>query len=267
MRIALGIEYDGSGFAGWQWQPEKRTVQSELETALSYVADNPVRLVCAGRTDAGVHATAQIAHFDTVVYRKPFSWMMGSNSRLPSDIRVTWLRVVDEGFHARSSAIARHYRYIILNRSTRSALQRLQVTWNPVPMDVGRMQCAANYLVGEHDFSSFRAQGCQSRSPNRRMYFISVTRNDCLVTIDVCANAFLHHMVRNIAGALMDVGTGKKSPEWLCSLLDAKDRTIGSATAPPHGLYFAGTHYPACFGLPGYPIFDDLPVDAQRINR
>jgi tRNA pseudouridine38-40 synthase len=266
MRIALGVEYDGAGFAGWQWQPGQRTLQSALEAALSRVANSPVRVTCAGRTDAGVHATAQVVHFETDAVRTNYSWVMGSNSCLPADLRVTWAMEVEPTFHARTSAIARHYRYVILNRSMTSALHRQQLTWVFSPLDIERMQQAALFLIGEHDFSSFRAQGCQSKSPNRLMHFIHVSREEDRVIIDVCANAFLHHMVRNIAGTLIDVGTGKQPAEWVAAVLAARDRASGGVTAPPDGLYFAGIFYPEYFGLPRYPIFDQLPQDTQRFS-
>lgn len=264
MRIALGIEYDGSAFAGWQWQPGKRTVQSALEEALAFVAAEPIRVVCAGRTDAGVHALEQVVHFDTAVARKPYSWLMGTNTALPEDLRVLWVREVPEDFHARTSAIARFYRYVILNRPMRSALQRRQVTWHYAPLDAEAMAAAAKHLLGEHDFSSFRAQDCQSRSPNRFMHFIHVRREDDRVVIDLCANAFLHHMVRNIAGVLMAVGSGKQPPEWAGEVLRARDRKAGAATAPAEGLYLAGICYPESFGLILHPIFEHLPPGARR---
>jgi tRNA pseudouridine38-40 synthase len=264
MRIALGIEYDGSAFAGWQWQPGRRTIQAAVEEALSRVAAGPVRVVCAGRTDAGVHATEQVAHFDTGVYRKPYSWLMGANTELPEDVRVLWVREVPEEFHARCSAIARVYRYVILNRPMKSALLRRQVTWHYAPLDVGSMRQAAEYLVGEHDFSSFRAQDCQSRSPNRFMHFIHVRREDDRVIIELCANAFLHHMVRNIAGVLMEIGAGKRPPEWADEVLRARNRKAGGVTAPADGLYLAGICYPESFGIARQAIFEHLPADAHR---
>lgn len=264
MRIAIGIEYDGSAFAGWQWQPGRRTVQSTVEEALSRVAAEPVRVVCAGRTDAGVHATEQVAHFDTGVYRKPHSWLMGTNTELPEDVRVLWAREVAEEFHARYSAIARVYRYVILNRPMKSALQRRQVTWHYAPLDVEAMRKAAEYLIGEHDFSSFRAQDCQSRSPNRFMHFIHVRREDDQVIIELCANAFLHHMVRNIAGVLMEIGAGRRPPEWADEVLQARNRKAGGVTAPADGLYLAGIYYPESFGIARHAIFEHLPEDAHR---
>ena len=264
MRIALGIEYDGSAFAGWQWQPDKRTVQTAVDRAVSKVADEPIRVVCAGRTDAGVHALEQVAHFDTQVRRKPYSWLMGTNTELPEDVRVLWAREVGEDFHARYSAIARYYRYAILNRPTKSALSRHQLTWHYPPLDIEPMREAARHLVGEHDFSSFRAQGCQSKSPNRYMHFIHVHREGDRVVIELCANAFLHHMVRNIAGVLMEIGSGRESPEWAERVLFARDRARGGVTAPADGLYLGGVCYPERFGIARHPIFQHLPEDARR---
>jgi tRNA pseudouridine38-40 synthase len=266
MRIALGVEYDGSDFAGWQWQTGCRTVQSELEKAIGRVANTPIRVMVAGRTDSGVHATGQVAHFDTDVYRKPYSWLMGVNSELPKDIRVLWVREVEHLFHARYSAIARYYRYIILNRPMKSALSRDQLTWVPGPLNEDWMQKGALCLVGEHDFSSFRAQGCQSKSPNRLMHFLKVSRDEDRVMIDLCANAFVHHMVRNIAGVLIDVGLGKQSPDWVGEVLSRRDRTQGGVTAPPDGLYFAGVCYPESFGLPRHPVFEFLKPGARRYS-
>ncbi len=264
MRIALGLEYDGQAFAGWQWQPDRRTIQAAVEAALSRVAAEPVRVVCAGRTDAGVHATEQVVHFDTHAVRKPYSWLMGANTELPEDVRVLWVREVSEDFHARHSAIARFYRYVILNRPMKSALLRRQVTWHYAPLNVEAMRQAGRYLVGEHDFSSFRAQDCQSRSPNRYMHFIRVYREDDRVIIKLCANAFLHHMVRNIAGLLMEIGAGKQPPEWAGEVLRARNRAAGAATAPADGLYLAGICYPETFGIPRHPIFEHLPEGASR---
>ena len=263
-RIVMGIEYDGSGFHGWQWQPGQPTIQSELELALERVADRPVRVVCSGRTDAGVHALEQIVHFDIDVARTDYAWVMGTNSRLPGDIRVLFAREISPDFHARTSAIARVYQYQILNRPMRSALRRTQLTWVPRPIRVEAMQEAAACLVGEHDFSSFRAKGCQSKSPYRFLHFIRVFGEDDRVIIEVCANAFLHHMVRNIAGALIEIGVGKRPPEWLKALLALKDREQGGVTAPPDGLYFAGVYYPDEFELPRHPAFRSLPPGVRR---
>lgn len=264
MRIALGIEYDGQAFSGWQWQKGKLTVQGAVEDALSRVAAESIRVICAGRTDAGVHALEQVVHFDTKVYRKPYSWLMGTNTALPEDVRILWVQETPDDFHARYSAIARFYRYVILNRPMKSALFRRQVTWHFHPLNEKAMQEAANNLIGEHDFSSFRAQDCQSKSPMRRMHFIHVRRENDKVIIELCANAFLHHMVRNIVGVLMEVGSGKQRPDWAAAVLEARDRKCAGVTAPADGLYLGGVYYPPHFGLPRHPIFDYLPEDASR---
>lgn len=266
MRIALGIEYDGSAFAGWQCQPRRRTIQEVLEDALSRIAAEPVRVHAAGRTDAGVHAIEQVAHFDTGAVRPPHAWLLGTNTELPEDIRILWAREVPADFHARYSAIARYYRYVILNRPVRSALSRRQVTWCYRPLDERAMQAAANHLIGEHDFSSFRAQGCQSISPFRNMHFILVAREGDRVIIELAANAFLHHMVRNIVGVLMAIGAGKYEPSWAREVLEARDRTMGGVTAPPDGLYLAGVYYPDRFELPRDRAFLHLPADADRYS-
>jgi tRNA pseudouridine38-40 synthase len=265
-RIVLGIEYDGSEFVGWQWQTNKRTVQSVLEYALSQVANQPITVTCAGRTDSGVHAFAQVVHFDTPVQRELHAWMMGGNRNLPEDVRIIWAKPALADFHARYSAIARFYRYIILNRPMKSALLRQQATWFSLPLDAQKMHVAAQTLCGNHDFSSFRAQGCQSKSPQRLMYFIEVQRQAEQVIIDLSANAFLHHMVRNIAGVLMDIGTGKKPIEWTQELLEIKDRSQAGVTAPPFGLHLAGVYYPDRYGIDKHPIFDKLPDDAKRFD-
>lgn len=266
MRIALGVEYDGTAFAGWQWQPGRRTVQEVLEGAVSQVADASTRVHCAGRTDAGVHALAQVVHFDTAAARTARAWLLGTNTALPDDLRVLWAREVPDDFNARSNAIARCYRYVILNRPMRSALLKRQVTWCFQPLDEARMQQAADHLIGEHDFSSFRAQGCQSNSPFRRMHFITVRREGERILIELAANAFLHHMVRNIVGVLMAVGAGKQQPDWAREVLAARDRTAAGVTAPADGLYLAGVCYPERFGLPRDSIFSRLPRDAARYN-
>lgn len=265
-RIVLGIEYDGSRFYGWQWQTKYRSVQAEVEKALSKVANHAVRVFCTGRTDTGVHALEQVIHFDTEASRDLHAWMMGGNRFLPEDVRIIWVKEAVDDFHARYSAVARFYRYIILNRPMKSALLRKQVTWCYDSLDEEKMQAAAQILVGHHDFSSFRAQGCQSLSPERMMYFIEVYRQDEQVIIDLSANAFLHHMVRNIAGVLMAVGSGKKPVEWVEQLLEIKDREQGGITAPSYGLYLAGVFYPEHYGIPKHSVFDRLPKDAKRFH-
>lgn len=249
VRIACGIEYDGSAYNGWQRQPHNLSVQAAVEAALSFVADHPVGLTCAGRTDAGVHATWQVVHFDTDAQRSPRSWQLGANSRLPDDIRVLWARETDPTFHARFSARARRYRYVILNRPAHSALARERASWNYRALDAARMQRGAAHLLGEHDFSTFRAVACQARNPVRTLYRLDVTREGDFIYLDLEANAFLHHMVRNIAGVLMSVGTGEHPPEWVADLLAFRDRTRGGVTAPAQGLYLVGVTYPAQFGI------------------
>lgn len=265
-RIVLGIEYDGTAYAGWQWQRGKPTLQSELQAALSKIANQPIVVHCAGRTDAGVHALEQVVHFDCDAVRDESAWLMGGNSQLPDDIRVTWVRPAVGDFHARYSAIARFYRYVILNRRMKSALLRTQATWCYHALDAERMHAAAQHLLGEHDFSSFRAQGCQSLSPNRFMHFIDVYRQDERVIIDICANAFLHHMVRNIAGVLMDIGMGKQPIAWTQELLMIRERSKAAVTAPPHGLHLGGVYYPAVYQIPVHPVFAKLPPDARRFE-
>jgi len=265
-RLVMGVEYNGSQFSGWQWQRGLRTVQSELERALATVANESVSVICAGRTDSGVHAFEQVVHMDTDVIRTHRAWLMGTNTYLPEDVRLLWVRDAQEGFHARYSAVARFYRYIILNRPTQSALRHHQVTWCYPALNVTRMHEAAQHLVGDHDFTSFRAQGCQSKSPRRMMYFIKVYQEDDTIIIDLCANAFVHHMVRNIAGALMEIGQSKQPVDWCEQLLAKKDRRLASATASPHGLYLGGIFYPPEYGMVNHPIFNALPVNAARFD-
>jgi len=250
MRFALGVEYDGSDFSGWESQPRRRTVQSTLEAALSGVAARKVETVCAGRTDAGVHATAQVVHFDSRAERVPHEWVLGANSNLPGDVSVRWASPVAEDFHARYSALRRYYRYVIQNRRERPALLRQRAAWERSALDAGCMQAGAEHLLGEQDFSSFRAAGCQARSPVRTVVSLEVHRRGDLVFIDIAANAFLQHMVRNVAGVLIEIGKGKREPAWAGELLAARDRTRGAVTAPPQGLYLSRIDYPPGHGLP-----------------
>lgn len=243
-RVALVLEYNGSRYHGWQSQKSGLpTVQQQLEIALSKVANHPVAVVCAGRTDAGVHASHQVIHFDTTVERSERSWVMGANANLPSDISVRWVGNVTEDFHARFSAQSRRYRYVIYNNPIRPALYNQEVTWNYRPLDDRKMARAAQSLVGEHDFSSFRAAGCQANSPVRTIEFLTVNRFSDFVILDVKANAFLHHMVRNISGVLMAIGAGLQHERWVQEVLQARDRASGGVTAPPYGLYFIDVDY------------------------
>lgn len=250
MRIAVGIEYNGSEFNGWQFQENGISVQAAVEHALSAVADHPVRVVCAGRTDTGVHALEQVVHFDTPVQRSERSWVFGCNANLPKSVVAIWAREVDESFHARFSARKRRYRYVIFNRSVRPTFLAKRVTWDYRNLDADRMAEAAQCLVGEHDFNAYRATQCQAKSPVRTVYAINVARKDDLITIDIEANAFLHHMVRNIAGVLMAIGAGEQPVEWSKQVLETRDRALGGVTAPPYGLYLVGVDYEAEYALP-----------------
>jgi len=253
-RWAMGVEYDGTHFCGWQQQPHLRTVQGELERALSLVADEPITVVCGGRTDAGVHAQGQVAHFETSVRRSMRAWVLGTNAHLPRQASVSWVRPVPQFFHARYSALRRHYRYSILNRAARSAIHEGRTTWIHAPLDVERMQTGAAHLLGEHDFSAFRAAECQSKSPIRRVDRLQIERSGELVHIDIAANAFLHHMVRNIAGLLIEVGRGERSPEAVKTLLEGRDRRVNAPTAAAEGLALRHIEYPAAFRLPD-PVY------------
>lgn len=254
-RIACRIEYDGSAYHGWQAQaqPGARTVQETLEAALTRIAAAPVRVHCAGRTDSGVHGHAQVIHFDAPTARSCKAWVVGTNSQLPPDVRVHWAQPVAADFHARFSALARRYRYLMMDTAIRPALLGRQVSWQRQPLDAERMHAAAQCLLGEQDFSAFRAASCQSSTPFRCVSHCSVSRRGELLVIDIQANAFLHHMVRNIAGSLMAVGSGNREPAWIAALLAGRDRTQAAETAPPEGLYLVDVVYPAHFGLPPTP--------------
>lgn len=249
MRIALGIEYDGTAYNGWQRQRTGDGVQERVEKALSQVADEDIEIVCAGRTDAGVHATGQVVHFDTSSHRSTRGWLLGANSSLPDDIAVTRVSEVDESFHARFSALSRSYEYRILNRLVRSALQRKRAWWVYQALDAGRMHEAAQQLLGAHDFSAFRAAGCQASTANREITSIGVRREGDWLTLEVTANAFLQHMVRNITGTLARVGLGEESPEWVRDVLESRDRRRGGIAAPPHGLTLVHVSYPEGAGV------------------
>ncbi|NVC63732.1 tRNA pseudouridine(38-40) synthase TruA [Vibrio sp. 05-20-BW147] len=250
MRIALGIEYNGTDYFGWQRQREVASVQEKLEKALSKVANHPVEVQCAGRTDAGVHGTGQVVHFDTNVERKMVAWTMGANANLPKDIAVRWAKEVPDEFHARFSATARRYRYIIFNHALRPGILGSGVSHYHGDLDEKKMHEAGQYLLGENDFTSFRAVQCQSLSPFRNMIHLNVTRHGHYVVIDIKANAFVHHMVRNITGSLIMVGRGEQDPEWIKWLLEAKDRKFAGPTAKAEGLYLVDVDYPEEFDLP-----------------
>lgn len=249
MRVALGLEYEGSGFCGWQSQASGCGVQDVLESALSIVADSPTRVVCAGRTDSGVHALGQVVHFDTDALRPDTAWVRGVNAHLPSSIAVRWAQSVSSDFHARFSARGRRYRYLLLNRPERPGLMARRVGWFHRPLDVDTMVSAARLLLGEHDFSAFRAIECQAKSPVKTLRCADVTRHGDLLVFDFEANAFLHHMVRNLVGALVYVGKGAHAPGWLGELLAARDRSRAAPTFEACGLYFAGVDYDPAWQL------------------
>ncbi len=252
-RVALGIEYDGAAHYGWQRQRDVPSVQLHLENALSKVANTRVDVQCAGRTDAGVHATGQVVHFDCDNLRPERAWSMGVNANLPNSVAVTWCKQVDDDFHARFSATHRRYRYIIYNDKLRPAILQGGVTHEYRELDAAKMHEAARPLVGEQDFTSFRAAHCQSNSPFRNITHIRVSRQGRYVIIDIRANAFLHHMVRNIAGSLMAIGAGEQPVEWISELLAARDRTRAAATAKPNGLYLVDVTYPEKWHIPKQP--------------
>lgn len=249
-KYAACIEYNGTAYCGWQRLSHAPSVQEEVEKALSFVANHKIDLTCAGRTDSGVHGLGQVVHFESDADRSIKAWQMGCNANLPDDISLSWIQTMSDDFHARFSAISRRYRYIILNRKIRPALLDKKVCWFRDKLDYGLMDEAANYLLGENDFSSFRASACQAKHAMRDLQEISINRQGDYVTIDIVANAFLHHMVRNIVGSLFEVGTKRKSPEWFNELLQIKDRTKAGITAPACGLYFVSVKYPDEFQLP-----------------
>jgi len=258
MRIALGVEYDGSSFNGWQSQPQQRTIQGVLEKAISRVADQSITVNAAGRTDAGVHALNQVVHFDTNAQRATRSWMLGINTNLPNDVAVNWAQPVTDDFHARFSAEQRQYRYLLLNRPSRSAIQYQRMWWFYNSLDIDKMQQAADFLVGQHDFSALRASECQAKSPIKTIDAIRISRRDDCIAVDVIARSFLHHMVRNIMGVLTVVGEGKQPVEWVSEVLASKERAKAGVTAPPQGLYLTDVRYPAEYSLPAVSAFPVL---------
>jgi tRNA pseudouridine38-40 synthase len=261
MRIALGIEYCGSGFRGWQSQAGGGTVQDALEAALAQIAGEKIGVLCAGRTDAGVHATHQVAHFDTTVERPLSAWVRGVNSQLPDGGAVRWAQPVGDEFHARFSARGRRYRYLLLNRPQRPGLWQGRLGWFHLPLDLAAMQEASRRLHGEHDFSAFRAAECQAKSPIKMLTQAEVRQSGNLLIFDFEASAFLHHMVRNLVGTLVYIGKGAQSPAWIDELLQVRDRTRAAPTFSPDGLYFRGPIYEAHWGLPAP---DDDLVDCLR---
>lgn len=259
-RIVLGVEYDGTAYSGWQKQksPQQETVQQYIEAALSRVADRAVVVSCAGRTDAGVHATCQVVHFDAGIDRGEKAWTQGVNSLLPRSIRVVWARSQESDFHARFSALSRRYLYLMYRRDTQSAMLHGRATHTRRALDDGAMHAAAQHFLGEQDFSSFRAAGCQSKTAMRNVMHANVYRQGGFLIFDVKANAFLQHMVRNMMGSLLQVGRGEKDPAWIAELLSLQDRTRAAATALPDGLYLVGVEYPPSCGLPSELALPDL---------
>ena len=250
-KVVLVVEYDGSGYKGWQAQKfGVPSVQENLEKALTMIANHPVKVVCAGRTDSGVHASAQVVHFETHAERNERAWTLGVNTYLPADISVVAARYVNDDFHARFSALSRRYRYVIYTSPFCPAVLAKGVTWTYKTLNVEAMKEAASVFLGTHDFSSFRAIGCQANTPIRTILNFDVQQLGQYIVLDVRANAFLHHMIRNFAGVLMSIGAGEQPVAWAKTVLDAKDRTKGGITAPPYGLYFVDAQYPDCFDIP-----------------
>ncbi len=249
-RIALGVEYNGAAFCGWQTQPPQCAVQDVLECALAGIAGEKIATVCAGRTDAGVHALAQVVHFDTSVLRPESAWVRGTSALLPAGVAVTWARPVADDFHARYSARERCYRYVLLNHPLRPAVNGGRVGWFHAPLDLDAMRAAAQALVGVHDFNAFRSAACQAKSPVRDLRRLDIRRSGDYVVFDLAANAFLHHMVRNIVGSLVYVGKGRHAPEWLAAVLASRDRRLAAPTLEAAGLYLERVSYDAKWGLP-----------------
>ncbi|HSO07969.1 MAG TPA: tRNA pseudouridine(38-40) synthase TruA [Pelomicrobium sp.] len=250
MRIALGLEYDGRPFCGWQSQKGGGSVQDALEAALAEIAGRPVRVVAAGRTDTGVHASMQVVHFDTDVNRPQSAWVRGANAHLPDAVAILWAQEVGADFHARFSARERSYRYLLLNRPVRPAIASGRVGWLHLPLDSGRLRAAAALLVGEHDFGAFRAAECQAKTAVRTVSRLTIERHGDLLVIDVWANAFLHHMVRNIVGSLVYVGKGRHPPHWIRDVLESRDRKLAAPTFAADGLYLSSVRYAPPHALP-----------------
>lgn len=260
VRIALGISYLGTAYQGWQSQPSGQTVQDRLEAALAQFATVPINTLCAGRTDAGVHGLMQVVHFDTELVREPFSWVRGTNRFLPADIAVQWAQPVPDAFHARASALARRYAYVLLESPVRPSVEAGRVGWVFRPLDADAMRQAARHLIGEHDFSSFRASACQALSPIKQLTRLDINRRGAYWRFDFEASAFLHHMIRNILGCLVQIGQGLQPPDWMGEVLAARDRDAAAPTFAPDGLYFLGPRYAAHWGLPERTAaYDALP--------
>ena len=260
MRLAMGISYNGQPYDGWQSQPSGQTVQDQLEKALSAFCAQPVSTVCAGRTDAGVHALQQVVHLDTVLEREPFSWVRGTNRYLPPDIAVQWAQPVPDAFHSRACALSRRYRYVLLESPVRPSLESGRVGWTFRPLDGAAMREAAAHLLGEHDFTSFRASACQALSPVKQLRCIEISQRGAYWRFEFEGNAFLHHMIRNIMGCLLMIGQGLQKPDWMSEVLAARSRDAAAPTFAPDGLYFAGPVYAPEWGLPNANAsFDWLP--------
>lgn len=260
MRVALGVSYNGQPYDGWQSQPSGRTVQDQLEKALGRFADQRISTLCAGRTDAGVHGLMQVVHFDTSAERTPYAWVRGTNSLLPRDIAVQWAHVVPDEFHCRASALSRRYAYLLLESPVRPSVDTGRVGWVFQPLDLAAMEEAALLLLGEHDFTSFRASACQALSPVKNLLRLEISRRGAYWRFEFEANAFLHHMIRNIMGCLLAIGQGKQPPQWINAVLAARSRNAAAPTFSPDGLYFLGPRYDARWGLPDRtPAYDWLP--------
>jgi tRNA pseudouridine38-40 synthase len=264
MKFAIGVSYCGAGMEGWQSQPSGNTVQDHLARALSEISGEPVAVTGSGRTDAGVHASAQVAHFETSVERPESAWVRGANSLLPDAIAVQWATQVPGDFHARYSALSRSYRYVLYNQPVRPALLAGRTGWFHLPLDLERMRKAVDYLIGEHDFSSFRSAECQAKTPVRTMQSAGIRASGPYFLFDFTANAFLHHMVRNIVGCLVYVGKGKHPPQWISELIAAQDRRLAAPTFSADGLYLFGVRYDARWSLPAFPPMMPFDLESGR---
>jgi len=260
VRVALGVSYNGQAYQGWQSQPSGQTVQDKLEKALQTFASQPISTLCAGRTDAGVHALMQVVHFDTDRERDPYAWIRGTNANLPRDIAVQWAVMAPPAFHCRASALSRRYAYVLLESVVRPSVETGRVGWTFRPLDLQAMREAADILLGEHDFTSFRAAQCQAITPIKKMLAIDLYKRGAYWRLEFEANAFLHHMIRNIMGCLVQIGQGKRPPQWMAEVLAARDRRAAAPTFSPDGLYFLGPRYDPQWGMPDRtPAYDGLP--------